>query len=683
MKNANFTIKTFTLLLACWSIIITGQAQTTAFTEISKVTSDARNDDDYFGDAVAIDKDFAVVGETLDQLTADEMGPSLSRAGKINILKKVNGEWTLIQKITTPTREAFGYFGNAVSISGDYVFASEPFVPSGQGRVYIYKRDGGDSDNFSQVQLLQAPIPETNAKFGIRLEVDGDYAVISAEGETASADGSASIFGAGVFYIYQNVGGTWTLVKRIESPNRGNTNNNFGRSVAISGDNIVVGESGYDVVGGPEIGTAYVYNKDTGGTNNWGLVKQLDISTPRPYIRFGSAVGIDGDNVVVGAYEDDALGALTNDYGAVYVYNKDTGGTNNWGEVKKLVAPTQGIDDEFGERVAISGDYIVVGAHKEDEDVNEMNNLFNSGSVYFFKRDVGGANNWGLVNKVTASVRGDEDEFGSAVAIDGCTTIIGCAYNKTDADEMNYNNRGPGAVYFFGNELYTEMAITPATCDADAVVTASNTSGTVTNYEFFEDVNANRQFDAGESRQSGASNTYTAVGLSPTDEVGVIMTNAAGERCETIVDIIKNCIRLDVSVNLSGPIDTLSTVPTITIGMKTDLATANLIPLTEPYTGLSFAHVGDGGGETTTMAVLNDASLGVVDWVFLEVRDPNTPTTVLGTTSALLLKNGKVVDGTGTGFPDFSLPPNKEYHVAVKHRNHLGVMTATPMILNY
>lgn len=622
MKNANFTIKTFTLLLACWSIIITGQAQTTAFTEISKVTSDARNDDDYFGDAVAIDKDFAVVGETLDQLTADEMGPSLSRAGKINILKKVNGEWTLIQKITTPTREAFGYFGNAVSISGDYVFASEPFVPSGQGRVYIYKRDGGDSDNFSQVQLLQAPIPETNAKFGIRLEVDGDYAVISAEGETASADGSASIFGAGVFYIYQNVGGTWTLVKRIESPNRGNTNNNFGRSVAISGDNIVVGESGYDVVGGPEIGTAYVYNKDTGGTNNWG-------------------------------------------------------------EVKKLVAPTQGIDDEFGERVAISGDYIVVGAHKEDEDVNEMNNLFNSGSVYFFKRDVGGANNWGLVNKVTASVRGDEDEFGSAVAIDGCTTIIGCAYNKTDADEMNYNNRGPGAVYFFGNELYTEMAITPATCDADAVVTASNTSGTVTNYEFFEDVNANRQFDAGESRQSGASNTYTAVGLSPTDEVGVIMTNAAGERCETIVDIIKNCIRLDVSVNLSGPIDTLSTVPTITIGMKTDLATANLIPLTEPYTGLSFAHVGDGGGETTTMAVLNDASLGVVDWVFLEVRDPNTPTTVLGTTSALLLKNGKVVDGTGTGFPDFSLPPNKEYHVAVKHRNHLGVMTATPMILNY
>ncbi len=679
MKNVtkvfHFPLQNFLLLFTCLFSSITLLAQTTTFTEVTKLVADARNSFDGFGEDVDIDGDFAVVGEPLDSYDENEMNV-VQRAGKTHILKKVNGQWEIIQVIAAPNRAAFDYFGNTVAISGDYIFACKPFSLNSQGQVYIYKRDGGDSDNFSLVQTIQASIPDDNSFFGYRLDVNGDYAVISAFREKRDAVGGGTTRNAGAVYIFQNIAGTWTEIKRMESPNR-SQDGDYGASVAIDGDNIVVGEWNYDMSGMTNIGGAYVYNKDTGGANNWGLVTQLAPSAVGAYLRFGGAVDISGDNIVVGAHEDDHGGALTSDIGAAYVYNRNTGGTNNWGEVKRLVATNPALTDHFGISVAIDGNLIVVGAEQEDDDVSNMNPMNDAGSVFFFKRNIGGTNNWGLMNKGVPSARDMNDQFGNAVAIDGCTVIIGCKENNSDGDNANYMSSGPGAAYIFGNELYTEMSVTPATCDVDAVVTATN--GTAVNYEFFVDANANRQWDAGETVQNGASTTYTTTGLTPTDEVGVIVTNSAGERCETIVDIIKNCIRLDVSVNLWGAMD----MPTTPGEMRTDLATSNLVPLTEPYTGLSFTHVGDGGGETTTMAVLGDATLGVVDWVFLEVRDPNTPTTVLGTTAGLLLKNGKVVDGTGTGFPDFSLPPNKEYHVAVKHRNHLSVMTATPMILNY
>ncbi|MEM9991545.1 MAG: hypothetical protein AAF738_07250 [Bacteroidota bacterium] len=677
MKNISSTMRYLQLLIASLCIVITVQSQTTTFTEVTKLVAESRNDYNGFGEDVDIDGDFAVIGEVLDSYDENEQNYVI-RAGKINIAKKVNGQWEIIQVISAPNRADYDYFGQAVDISGDYIFACKPFTLNAEGEVYIYKRDGGDADNFSLVQTIQASIPEGNGFFGYRLDVDGDYAVISAFREDRNASGGTTT-DAGAVYIFQNMGGTWAEIKRMESPNR-SQNGDFGIGVAIDGGHIVVGEWNYDGAGNSNVGAAYVYNKDTGGTNNWGLVKQLNPSMAGLYLRFGGAVDISGDNIIVGAHEDDNLsGTLTDDYGAAYVYNKDTGGANNWGEVKRLVATNPAITDHFGISVAIDGDHIVVGAEQEDEDTANGNTMNDAGSVFFFKRNNGGTNNWGLMNKAVPSVRDMDDQFGNAVAIDGCTVIIGSRENNTDANNANSSFNGPGAAYIFANELYTELAATPATCDTDAVVTARNASGTVTNYEFFEDANANRQWDAGETRQNGTSNTYTATGLGSMDEVGVVMTNSAGERCETIIDISRDCIRLDATVHLQAALENSPTAGE----MNTVLAQNSMIPLAEPYTAMGYTHVGGGGGEMTTASVLNDATLGIVDWVVLEVRDPNTPTNILATASALLRKNGKIVDVTGTGFPDFSLTPNKEYHVAIKHRNHLGTMTASPMILNY
>jgi hypothetical protein len=116
--------------------------------------------------------------------------------------------------------------------------------------------------------------------------------------------------------------------------------------------------------------------------------------------------------------------------------------------------------------------------------------------------------------------------------------------------------------------------------------------------------------------------------------------------------------------------------------MRDDLRANNLLPLNEPYTGLGYAHIG-GGGESTQQAILDiEGEDAIVDWVFLELRDKADPSIVRATGSALLQADGDVVDVDGVSPVEFASLPAGEYYVAVKHRNHIGVMSATPITLS-
>jgi hypothetical protein len=104
-------------------------------------------------------------------------------------------------------------------------------------------------------------------------------------------------------------------------------------------------------------------------------------------------------------------------------------------------------------------------------------------------------------------------------------------------------------------------------------------------------------------------------------------------------------------------------------------------PLSEPYTALGYVHVA-GGGESIAAAVLSVAGgNAIVDWVLVELRDANAPATVLYSRSALLQRDGDVVDLNGSS-PVTLATATGSYHVALHHRNHLGVMTAAPLTLN-
>ncbi len=117
--------------------------------------------------------------------------------------------------------------------------------------------------------------------------------------------------------------------------------------------------------------------------------------------------------------------------------------------------------------------------------------------------------------------------------------------------------------------------------------------------------------------------------------------------------------------------------------MNDNLRTAQLIPTTEPYTGMAgFTHVG-GGGETLKSSLLTGTSdnNSIVDWVFLELRDKNNSATVLATRSALIQRDGDIVDVDGVSPVSFKIA-NDNYFVAVRHRNHLGVMAPSVFSIN-
>ncbi len=111
--------------------------------------------------------------------------------------------------------------------------------------------------------------------------------------------------------------------------------------------------------------------------------------------------------------------------------------------------------------------------------------------------------------------------------------------------------------------------------------------------------------------------------------------------------------------------------------MRDDLRAAGLIPTTEPFTALGFTHAGGGGGETVSPAMLANTGMNaVVDWVLIELRNKNSPSTIVATRSAFIQRDGDVVGTNGSNRILFNFPADN-YYVALRHRNHLGVMTAT------
>jgi hypothetical protein len=155
----------------------------------------------------------------------------------------------------------------------------------------------------------------------------------------------------------------------------------------------------------------------------------------------------------------------------------------------------------------------------------------------------------------------------------------------------------------------------------------------------------------------------------------------------TVTDVVAKLI---VKVLLQGALlPTSSTGGPIMNGiMRDDLRMASpiQIPNVEPYSAFGnprFSHTGGGGGEIIGPGVLsvsgNDA---VVDWVFVELRDKNNPANIIRTRSALLQRDGDVVESSdGTTPLTFTGTVGESYFVSVKHRNHLGAMTSAPMAM--
>lgn len=391
------------------------------FTQTKKLTASDAAAEDNFGDAVGISGDTAIVG-------ADRDDDGALGSGSAYIFQRNTGgdnNWGEVTKLNAADPDFSDEFGDSVAISGDTVIVGSPFDDdngSSTGSAYIFERNQGGANNWGQVKKLNASDAFGGDSFGWSVGISGDTAIVGTpfNDETGSA------------YIFdRNNGGAnnWGEVKILTASDAADRDN-YGISVGISGDTAVVGAAFNDDAGNGS-GSAYIYERSNGGADNWGEVKKLTASNASSGDQFGISVGISGGTAIIGAERADN----PSNSGSAYIFERNTGGANNWGEVKILTASDAASFDNFGSGVGISGDSVVVGADGNDDPNN-------SGSAYIFERNTGGANNWGEVNKFTASDAAADDFFGESVGISGTTAIAGAKFN----DDVPDNS---GSAYIF------------------------------------------------------------------------------------------------------------------------------------------------------------------------------------------------------------------------------------------
>jgi len=358
-------------------------------TETKRILASDIVDGDNFGTSVDISGDTVIVG-------------SFTGNGGAYVFEKNTGVWPATEtKKILPSDGAFD-FGASVSIDGNTVVVGASFDV---GSAYIFEKGG--SWPSTETKIIIASDRAENDNFGVSVSISGDTVIVGANFE--DVNGSAS----GSAYIFEKTGGVWpaTETKKIFASD-GTNSDNFGTSVSISGDIAIAGSPTADGFSGFQDGVVYVFVKKQGV---WPMTEsqKLQGSTETEGDEFGSSVSISSGNVIVGLPEDDIL--ITDNSGSAYFFKVAIT------ETQKIIALNDVEDDEFGFSVSISGDTAIVGAplHGQTED--------GAGAAYIFERNFEGV--WTQVQELRAADDPLDDHFfdlfGSSVAIDGNTAVVG------------------------------------------------------------------------------------------------------------------------------------------------------------------------------------------------------------------------------------------------------------------
>ncbi len=406
----------FSLFLLLMSINLLAQAPQMApslsYQELQKIKSTPPYTDAYFGYSVAIDGNTAVIGAYgFNSIAGEAYIYQYDEVTKMFLEKAV---------LTTSSLNSGDYFGRSVAISGDTVIIGawgDREINTGSGAAYIYEKPFLSAwvDTTQYVAKLKASDANSSDNFGYSVSISGDTVIVGAlyDDETNSNSGAA--------YIYEKPIGGWSDTAQEDAKLKASdadSSDNFGRSVAIGGDTVIIGADGDDEIS-TRSGAAYIYEKPIDG---WSDTAQEDAklkaSDAGNFDYYGYSVAINDNTVVIGSYNDDE----NLNSGAAYIYEKPIDGWSDTAqEDAKLKASDADNYDYFGISVAISGDMVFVGAYGDDE-IN-----IRSGAAYIYKKPSSGiwVNTTQEDAKLKASDADSDDHFGVSVAISGDTLLIG------------------------------------------------------------------------------------------------------------------------------------------------------------------------------------------------------------------------------------------------------------------
>jgi len=363
-------------------------------TEESKITVVDGEAGDQFGSAVAVDGGIMIVGamtdddggsdsgsayvidldskQVLHKLIASdaaalkEFGTSVAISGNIALVGAPNfGSFDTaaylfdlttgneLFKLNATTLNEFDFFGFSVAISGNYAVVGAPIEDTDffvSGSAYVFDVTTGE-----MLYKLNASDVVFQQRFGISVGVSGDLAIVGAWGVDDNGINS------GAAYVFDLSNGQ-QIYKLLASD--GQTRDNFGLGVAISGDRAVVGAPLSDSAGA-DSGSAYVFDLNTGLE-----LFRMTASDGAANGQFGLSVAISDSRVLIGSRGDADSGAQS---GSAYVFDLATGT-----ELFELVASDAGAGDELGWSVSLSGDRAYVGAIQDDETASD------AGAAYVF-----------------------------------------------------------------------------------------------------------------------------------------------------------------------------------------------------------------------------------------------------------------------------------------------------------
>ena len=368
--------------------IIVGAIALAPTIEFKLIPSDG-SEGDWFGYSVSISGDYAIVG-------ADGGENNGVSTGAAYIFKRDSDtNWVEEQKLLASDGVEFDGFGISSSISGDYVIVSAPWKDNFLGAAYIFKRN---VNTWSEEQKLLASDGNANDEFGLAVSISGDYVIVGARGQDNRR---------GAAYIFKRDGNTWVEEQKLVASD-GDTTDQFGYSVSISGDYAIVGARFKD----NWQGAAYIFSREN---TTWTEEQKLLASDGTSNDWFGWSVSITDNYAIVGATGDD------NKKGSAYIFKKD--GTT-WTEEQKLLASDGNDEDWFGV-VSIWGNYAIVGAQGDDNW---------KGSVYIFQKD---GLTWTQQEKCSPNSCPENSSLGRTVSLTENSAIVGAPY-----DTINGSNSG-------------------------------------------------------------------------------------------------------------------------------------------------------------------------------------------------------------------------------------------------
>ena len=419
--------------------------------ESAKLVESGGEENDAFGDAVAIDGDTAVAGASNDAL-----GNSRTGAAYIFVRDPDSGMWSRKAKLIAADGAVGDSFGISVALDGDTIVVGA----STAGSAYVFTEPDGGWDDWDELdsgdkdKLTAKLNGSASGEFGSTVAVNGNTIVVGADRDT-----NGDISNAGSAYVFTSPSDGWedtSTAAKLTAANPA-ANDYFGRSVAVDGGTVVVGATGRDstVTDG---GAAFVFAKPATGwaTTDTADAVALAALDPAANDNFGRSVAVDGDTVVVGADLDDSF------KGSAYVFTRESGA---WSQKAKLTASDRDISPDgrgnmFGSSVAVDGDTVVVGA----DGVDLSNIVTNSGAAYVFTKPTTGWTNGTEAVKLTASDGAKNDRYGDSVAVDGDTVVIGA--DRNDGDK--------GAAYVVDIDDWTAIEASDSTTTSHTVTSLAN-----------------------------------------------------------------------------------------------------------------------------------------------------------------------------------------------------------------